>query len=172
MFTPWTFTENLCLLLVWNGAETLQIPSGPTHPWSAKSLPLSEAFSGPERPHLGSQQVGSSHRSLTWGSRFVSVSFDGCAPRLPCPSLDIFNTVRVLFGCPQCILLQYSTLHCLPLHTVSSRFSTSTTCTRIFVAECASGGKSKPRQMWIIRVYILFRVSLWYISYSGVMKNL
>lgn len=99
MLTLWTFTETFATF--WSEikrrlSRSLQVPPIPGVQNPCLCL---RAFSGPECPTLGSQQVGSSHRSLPWGSRFVSVSIDGYIPRLPCPSLGIFNTVRVLFGC-------------------------------------------------------------------------
>ena len=61
------------------------------------------AFSGPECPHLGSLQLGSSHRLLPWGSCFVSVSIGGYTPKLLVPPWAYSTlTVRVVFGCPQC----------------------------------------------------------------------
>lgn len=163
-----------CLLLVWNKAETLQIPSGPTYPWNAKSLPPGlRAFSGPECPTLGSQQVGSSHRSLPWGSRFVSVSIDGYIPRLlvPCWAYSTLLESSLAGHSANCLSkTPFTDLHSTtlfawdPLHQLLVLES--------LLQTVLLGENPKPRQMWIIRVYILFRVSLWYISYSGVMKNL
>lgn len=84
ILTLWTFTENLCLLLVWNKAETLR-SLGSHLSLECKILCL-RAFSGPECPWVLSGWKQPQITTLR-GVVLSPVSIDGYIPQAPL-SLD------------------------------------------------------------------------------------
>lgn len=112
--------------------------------------------------------VGKQHRSLPWGSRFCLSEYWWLHAG-SCPLLGIFNTVRVLFGCHSANCLSKTPFTDFHSTTLFVRSSTSTTCARVLVADCASGENPNQDKCELF-VYIYYLGCHWYISYSGVMK--